>query len=94
MEAYSDRTHTTYESWDALIKAEADGYVVVNMFQRILGPDNTQSVARVQGRYDTQTKARIAAAHRRQWWKKQLKEPGYENIRLLGVHVEPIWREW
>ena len=94
MQAYSDKTHTTYESRDALVEAEAEGYVIVTVFQRTSELGRTQSVVRVQGRYDTEKKARSAAAYRRRWWKKQLREPGYENIRLLGVHVEPIWKTW
>lgn len=94
MEAYSVDTNTTYESWDDLIKAEADGYVIVAVFERTLKSGDLQSVARVHGRYHTDKKARSAAAYRRKWWKKQLREPGYENVRLLGVHVEPIWTKW
>lgn len=93
MQAHSDKTGATYESWDALVEAEADGYVVVSMFERTLKSGRTQSIARVLGRYKTRERAQNVAAYRRRWWNKQLQEPGHENVRLLGVHVEPIWKE-
>ena len=93
MRAHSDKTGVTYESWNALVEAEADGYVVVSMFERTSKSGRTQVFARVLGRYKTRGRARDVAAYRRRWWAKQLLDPGYENVRLLGVHVEPICKE-
>lgn len=93
MEAYSARTDTTYESWDDLIEAEADGYVVVSVFERTSKSGRTRPIARVLGRYTTRERAQTVAAYRRRGWNKLLREPGYENVRLLGVLIEPIWKE-
>jgi hypothetical protein len=51
IEAYSPDTGRTYKTWDALVAAEANGYVVLGMSERegtepiVIGPFKTKAEA-------------------------------------------------
>lgn len=93
MQAHSGKTGITYESWDALVQAEADGYAVVILFEQTSKSGRTQMFARVLGRYKTRERAQNVAAYRRRWWVEHRRDLDHRDTRLVGVHVEPIWKE-
>jgi hypothetical protein len=92
MKANSTQTDITYDSWDDLVAAEANGYSVLVMMQRTSATSSrTQSYARVIGPFSDKQKARIrAAAVRRAWRRSSSDNP---EVVLLGVSVEPIWSD-
>lgn len=83
MQAYSTETNTEYDSWEELLKAETNGYVVVIISDRpgtvpyVIGPFDTQDDA-VRARKKIQRKEKQAEApHKvhafvRNLWKKEL----------------------
>lgn len=84
MKAYSARTKTTYDSWDALVAAEADGYAVI-----IVGTVASGKVefANIYGKRPTQAKARNLASTAR----KQAKRDGDPKY-TYKFYVRPNWK--
>lgn len=79
--AYSENTGKTYDNWDALVAAEANGYVVV------LTSTRTDTVPWVVGPYVSKqeaTKARVRLRRR-----AQKEEAGYQVRTLIRV----LWKE-
>ena len=69
MEAYSDATNTTYESFDALINAEANGWVVIciitspkQTWPAVIGPFATKEEA-------NRERNRLREKYKRESWK-------------------------
>lgn len=90
MKAHS--TNRTYESWDDLVTAEANGYSVVVMMQRTSAKSGrTQHYSRVFGPFPDRKAARNRAAAARRRWKHA--QDRYPDAQLLGVSVECIWAD-
>ena len=87
MQAYSVETDTYYPSWEALVAAEANGYVIVSVSERpktvpyVVGPFEDHAEAkRVRVRYHNSAK-RAEAPHKvhtyvRTLWKDNRKKAG------------------
>ena len=83
--AFSDQTGTSYPSWDALVHAEANGYVVTAIVS-----NGKQSWPWSQGPYDTKTEATKAQARMRYRLRKEKEQhPGMTG----SVFVRPLWKE-
>lgn len=69
IEAYSTNTGKTYRNWDALIKAEANGYVIVGKLDL---PGDVFRVA-VVGPFKDKAEAEKARPRYYQRWKKEVR---------------------
>lgn len=90
MKAHSSTTDRTYDSWDDLVAAEANGYVVVVLLRE----SHTQLkriYARVVGPYTDQKRARNKASTLRKKYRRHAKVETHLP-ELLGVYVEPAWK--
>lgn len=78
----------TYEDWDALVKAEANGYVVVAI---ITAPNYKHPFPRVQGPYPSKVEAAKAKAR---WRTKLLRDQRerYPNHKFR-LHIEEMWKD-
>lgn len=82
MQAFSEATNTHYDSWDDLVRAESNGYVVVAIIENgrqrwpwIIGPFEDRSAAE-RARDRTRTKMRRQVG------------PG----RSFSLFVRPTWK--
>jgi len=81
--AYSTTTRKTYPNWDALVEAEANGYVVVGQSSR----PNTAAV--VVGPYDTRRDAERAQPRLRNQWRREEQEYGY----TIRTSIRILWKD-
>jgi len=81
-QAYSATTGTTYPSWEALLAAETNGYVVVGLSTR---PDTHPVIC---GPYPDKETARRAQARLRRRWKRE-EAPKYE----VSTFVRHLWKD-
>ncbi|QXV57409.1 hypothetical protein [Amycolatopsis sp. TNS106] len=91
MEAYSPNTDTIYPSWDALVSAEAHGFITVAILQhRHPKTGKTTTYARAFGPFSERRLARNKAAVLRRRWKvsRDDERPG---LTLVKVATEPLW---
>lgn len=88
MEAYSDTTGTRYPSWEALVEAEANGWVAVVI---ISSPRETWPY--VEGPFPTKAEAERARNRLRRKWKREQQQPfpRYPNQTYKGF-VRPAWK--
>lgn len=84
MRAYSPTTGKSYESWDALVEAEANGYVAVALLT-----NQKQSWPWVEGPYDTKHEANNARNRMRNRFKK---EAEWRQVKAK-FFVRPAWKE-
>ena len=86
MKAHSNESGRTYDSWEDLIAAEANGYVVVgiNNAGHKRGP-----VPVVYGPYPTKAEADRARIRLR----RQLQQDESVNPNNLSTWVRPLWKE-
>ena len=85
MEAYSERTNTHYPSWEALVEAEANGYVVVAIIRNkkevwpwIVGPFPTKR----------------EAGNARNRLRRSLRKDSENNYSLnFSLFVRPAWKD-
>lgn len=83
MEAYSERTNTSYPSYQALVAAETSGWIATAVMTNISGKRVwTWSV----GPFDTQAEAKRAQARVRTRVAKS-------GDTCIGVTVRPLWKE-
>lgn len=80
--AYSNTTGKHYESWDALVSAEANGYVAVAIID-----DGKDSWPWVVGPFPTEREATNQAAALRRMANK-----GEFNNLIVKVRVRPAWK--
>jgi hypothetical protein len=93
MQAYSPDTDTTYPSRDALIDAEANGFAVVIIMQRVHpNTDRITTFVRMTGPFTNRDSARTKAASLRRQRKRIEHMP--EGISRLKVAVEPLWSDF
>lgn len=83
MEAYSPSTNTHYPSWEALVEAEANGWVAV-----VLVSNDKQSWPWVEGPYSTKREAKNACARKR----TEFKRSGRDHAVTASFFVRPAWR--
>jgi hypothetical protein len=85
VEAYSPATKTHYDTWDALVEAETNGWVAT----LIAETKNGQAFTYTLGPYPEKRLATNASRRLRNLFKKE--EP--HDLVLLGVTVRPAWKE-
>lgn len=83
--AYSDDTNTSYESWDDLIAAEANGWAVIAIGQKQCKVQ-LRTVAATYGPYESQAEAKAMAAKIRKALKKNP-----SDYPVATVTISPIW---
>lgn len=79
--AYSPTTDTHYKNWDALVKAESNGYVVVGT------SDRHDTSAIVIGPYATKEEAQQARARLRPKWVRE------ERPNKITTSIRILWKE-
>lgn len=90
-EVGSDTTGITYPSWEALVEAEANGWVVVAILKSEKGSaERYTTFARVYGPFDTQAEARNYRNKVRRAFKEMLAD---YPTSLVVTSVEPAWKE-
>lgn len=82
-EVYSAETQIRYDSWDDLVAAEGNGYVVVGV------TDRPNTVPVVVGPYPDEQEAQKARVRLRRKWKKEEAELGF----TARTHVRVCWKE-
>lgn len=75
-----------YDTWDDLLAAEANGFAVAIILRR---PDFDNTFVRLVGPFNTRREARNKAAVMR----KRVREWSTPAVVLVGVHVEPLWKD-
>lgn len=85
LSAYSPDTGNYYNSWDELVEAETNGYVVVGL------PTRPGAVPVVVGPYPTQTEARKAQARLRAKWRKE--EAQQHGTHKISTYVRHLWKD-
>lgn len=81
IEAYSVDTDTHYRSWDELVAAETNGYVVVGVSERL------HSVPVVIGPYALKSEAQRKQASLRGKWRRE------EAPHSVHVYVRLLWKD-
>lgn len=84
--AYSPDTDNTYLTWDELVAAEANGFVVVGTSSR----PNTVPV--VVGPFEDKEEARKAQARLRRKWRTE-EQRWHGDGAKITVYVRPLWDE-
>jgi len=84
--AYSPETDSTYLSWDELVAAESNGWVVVGM------SDRPNTVSQVVGPFEERGECEKARNRLRRKWQREENElaPGKYKIT---TSVRPLWKE-
>ena len=85
--AYSERTKTEYETWDALVAAEANGWVAVTIITR--GGDTWPWVS---GPYPTKREGDNARNRMRTRFKREQRERGIPET-TASFYVRPAWKD-
>lgn len=83
-----DVAQRSYETYEELLEAEANGFVAVVL---MVNTRNDYHFARVVGPYETRREAKNKTVSLRRLFKKH--DPEYAHVRLLGAHVEPVWKD-
>lgn len=87
MKAYSEKTNKTYDSWDALVAAEANGYHVIVVATYATGKRKGEvAFANSTGNGKTKQQARNKASAMRQQAKDENRSYNYRFF------VRPSWR--
>jgi hypothetical protein len=84
--SYSTQTDRHYLTWDDLMSAEANGWVVVGTSTR----PNTAPV--VVGPYDSQEEARKAQARLRSRWIREERRDHGDGVKIR-TSVRALWKE-
>lgn len=84
--AYSPDTDSTYLTWDDLVAAEANGWVVVGT------SDRPNTVPVVVGPFDTKDDARRARVRLRRRWQREENDKNVGQYTISTV-VRPLWKE-
>lgn len=86
MEAHSETTGKDYPSWDALVQAEANGWMVIAIIK-----DSKQEWPWLVGPFDTKKAASNARVKHRKRFEKQMREwPENKSARFF---VRPAWKD-
>lgn len=80
--AFSTTTRKTYPNWDALVQAEANGYVATAIIN-----DGKQTWPWIVGPFDTEREAKNQAASLR----RQANRGNFHDL-TVSVHVRPAWK--
>lgn len=80
--AYSNTTGKTYKNWDALIQAEANGYVAVAIIS-----DGEDTWPWVVGPFNIEREAKNQAASLR----RMANKGEFNNLKVI-VRVRPAWK--
>lgn len=87
VEAYSPTTDTHYPNWDALVEAEANGYVVTAV---LCNDTATLFWSYSEGPYPSKDEASKARSRLRRRYRNRHSFPG---TRLLVINVRPLWKD-
>lgn len=86
MSAYSDRTNRSYPSWDDLVAAESNGYVVV------LNTVRANTVPAVYGPYADKGQARSARTRLRRDAVREEAEYGVDKAEVRSW-IRVLWKD-
>jgi hypothetical protein len=84
MQAYSTSTDTTYESWEALVEAESNGYLAVALLT-----NQKQTWPFVEGPFPTKREATNARTRMRNRFKKESEWQAQVTGKFF---VTPAWK--
>ena len=87
VQAHSSASGTTYPNWDALVAAEANGYVVVAIITK-----GHISWPYVHGTYDDKPEAERARNRLRTKLKREQRERSYDD-HSFSLFVRPAWKD-
>lgn len=85
--AYSADTNTHYPTWEALVEAEAEGYLVIAIVS-----SEKQTWPWVQGPYPDKREANNARARARNKFKKDIQSPWVDPNLTASFFVRPLWK--
>lgn len=85
IKAYSPDTNTYYDSFDDLVAAEANGFVIVGLSTRV------KTLPIVVGPFPTKKDAQRAQQRYRRRWTKEESEHGNYKV---SVYVRHLWKEF
>lgn len=88
MEAYSVQTGKTYPSWEALVKEEANGFVVTAVIS-----DGKRSWPWTVGPFDDEPEAKRAQARLRTRLKRESGTDALGGDRTFKLFVRPAWKD-
>lgn len=83
---YSDDTDTSYESWEDLVAAEANGWAVIAVSQKQC-KKQLRTAAAAYGPYESQEEAKAMAAKIR----RELKKDTSSGYTIATTTISPIW---
>lgn len=83
--AYSPETDTHYPSWEALVEAEANGYVVVAIIT-----SGKETWPYIVGPIPDKDEANKARNRLRAKWKREMRQ--YPLGQKVTFHVRPSWK--
>jgi hypothetical protein len=84
--AYSESTNTHYDSWDDLVAAEANGYIVTAVLHR-----GKQTWTWSIGPYDDQRLANNAKQRLKTRIKKE--RDSHPDTELVVITIRPLWKD-
>lgn len=88
VEAYSVQTGKTYPSWDALVEAEANGFVVTAIIS-----DGKRSWPWTAGPFPDKGEANRARARMRTRMKREQGRDRLAPDRTFQLFVRPAWKD-
>jgi hypothetical protein len=86
MTAYSEDTGLSYESWDALVAAEANGWVVITIITGVGG-----SWPWISGPFETKREATNARVRARSKWNRERRDR--PDKLTASFFVRPLWKD-
>lgn len=87
--AYSSATETSYDNWDALLEAEANGFVMVAV---ITNTHNGRTWPWVVGPFDSRKDAENYRTRTRTKWKRDQDKRGLYVHLSYRFYVRPAWK--
>jgi len=87
VQAHSSHSGRTYPNWDALVAAEANGYVVIAVITK-----DSRSWPYVHGPYVDKPEAERARNRLRTRMKREQRERSYHD-HTFQLFVRPAWKE-
>ena len=82
---------TGYTTMAELFEAEANGFGVVIVMRKRTAAGTDSTFVRLAGPFADRSKARNKAATLRKRAKEWLEHQS--EVELLGVHIEPLWKD-
>lgn len=91
MRAYSSNTGVSYDSWDDLVAAEANGYLVIAVITQQKPGKKAKSWPYVVGPFATKAEAERVRTNTRNRWRRE-REWRYQH-QTYRFYVRPAWKQ-